>query len=138
MTKISVSLVYHGMGDYFGGWGTEPGKSALLYAMYGARSTWKDIFDSACDELWNGCAGEDLPEDVTEEMVREELIGLLNAEGRRTYDADEICEIAADYAVCNDIDISDDADEDDDDDDWDDCYESPVCIFLVEVEDEDE
>lgn len=134
MSLVTASYVFSGLGDYFGGWGTEQGKSCLLYAHYDHCSTLRDIVDCAVDEFSMGYGSEELPEDVTEDDVRAAILDCLTDGGRADYESGALSEFAAEYAACNDLAPGVDIEDQVDDSDLFMYEESPVCIFLIECE----
>lgn len=138
MTKINASFVFSGFGDYFGGWGTYPGKSALLYAFYNHCSTLKDIFESAIEDFHTGPAGEDLPEDITENDIRSALLDCLTEQGRKDYEEGALSEFAIDYASANDLEAGVELEDIFENNQILPLDESPVCIFLIECEEDND
>jgi hypothetical protein len=104
MPNVSVSYLFSGMSDYFGGHGCEANQ-ALLYSFYGKGTTLADIVDELVEDSWNGAAGEDIPEELTDSDVREALMrDMLNDVGRADVASGAIAECALDYSSANDLD----------------------------------
>ena len=156
MSIVTASYLYSGLPDYFGGHGCTQGREALLYARYGRDTTLKDLIDEAVDDFYNGPAGEEFHEEITDGDVRAALLEMLNARGRADYASGAVCEFAESYAdangplTCADCDVvvgcqhaegcefydSDGGDDntvlEEDCEDYDGCCDSPVVIFLLE------
>jgi len=156
MSIVTASYLYSGLPDYFGGHGCIRGREALLYASYGRNTTLKDLIDDAVDDFYNGPAGEEFHEEITDGDVRAALLEMLNARGRADYASGAVCEFAEDYAeangplVCADCEVvvgyqhkegceyyDPDGGEDNtvteegcEDQDY--CGDSPVAVFLLE------
>lgn len=142
--------------------------AGCVFALYNGRTGMRDLIDSAVEDFCNGGDffpsgdGPDLWEDVTEDDVRAALLDCLTDSGREDYEANALWEGAAEYAAVNDLDVCRDcgarigepheddcpileelSDDDDhnvteDDCENDDCWDSPVCIFLLELVEDDE
>ena len=155
--SVTADFLYSGFPDYWSGdsdrWDDNNG---CLFAYYGARSTLRDIVDSAVNDF---CAGGDcdtLHEDVTEEDIRAALLGCLSPAGLADYESGALSEFAQEYADANDFNECRDCGEaignyhdsecprkdydvdgyvtEEDCDEDDEYGDSPVCIFLIKTE----
>lgn len=106
---LTASYVYSGYGDYFGGHGCaddEDRKEFLLYAFYGRKTSLADIVDDLVSDCYVGPVGEDLPDDITEDDVRDAIMtDMLNDRGRADVVAGAIAECSADYADANNLNV---------------------------------
>lgn len=122
MPKVRATYLYSGLSDYWGGdgrrWDNDAG---CVFAYYDGSTTLGDLFDQMIDDFHMGGDflpgdnGEDVWEDITDEDIHEALMGCLNAVGRRNYE--------------NDVPWDDSVECDEN-------SEYPVCIFLLELEDD--
>lgn len=122
-TKVSAQYLYAGYADYFGGHGCadDAGHSEhLLYAYYGGETTLRDIIDQLVEDSYNGSASDTLPDDLSDDAVRTDLLDMLSDEGRADYESGALAECSAEFAANTDL----DGDEDYDD--------SPVYIVLLD------
>ena len=155
--NVTASFLFSGMSDYWGGDGDRwDDNKGCLFAFYGYGTTMKDLIDQWVDDFWNGGDCDTLPKEVTSEVVREALLGMLTAQGLAEYHSDSLCEFAIECAACNGVSayISEDGCNDDDsirermEDDG--CSEktieealgeyldSPIAIVMIECEEEEE
>lgn len=100
MSKVRASYLYSGISDYFSGYGCN-NNEALLYSFYGRGTTLRDILDELARDAWDGCDAERIPDGITDEQIREALIGMLTEQGRADYESGAVAECAAEYADAN-------------------------------------
>ena len=150
--RVTANYLYSGLGDYFGGYGCKDNE-ALLYAFYGRTTTVRDIVDQWVEEVWNGAASEDVPEEVTQDDVRAAILDMHTESGRADYDSGAVSEFAESYADANGplccrecealvneeheegCDLRDDCDPiviEEDTEEYDCCHESPICVCVIE------
>jgi len=152
---VKASYLYSGMGDYFSGYGCKDNE-ALLYAFYGRETTARDIIDEWVEDSWSGDAGEDIPEEVTQDNIRAALLAMFTPAGRADYDSGALSEFAEAYADANgplkcmecgarvnemhdeDCEYNDGLVVDEEDTDEYDCCESPITVVVIEWEDDEE
>lgn len=123
--KITVNLLYTGMGDYWGGngrrWDDDAG---CLFATYGPDTTMQDLVNDWVNDFNTGGDCDSFPEDIYSEDIRQAILKeCLNDKGRADYKANNLLGW---------ISHEDFGDEDDD------FMEYPQAIILVEIENEDE
>jgi len=139
MPKLTATYLYSGMPDYWGGdgrrWDDDAG---CVFAYYSTDTTLRDLIDSAVSDWFdNGDFITNDPEfdaweDVTEDDVRAALLDCLSEQGRADYESGALSEFAVDYADANGYEAGEPEPEDDV------CCDSPVVIFLLEVEVDDD
>jgi len=115
--KLSARFVYSGDSSSFGGHGCADDadhSEYLLYASYGRDTALHDIIDQLVDDA---C---DVPECCTDDAVREALLDMLSDAGRADYESGELSECSAEFAADTDL------------DEYEDDYESPVYIVLLD------
>lgn len=137
MPKVRARYEFSGLPDYWGGNGRRWDDNAgCVFAYYDGRTTLRDLIDSAVDDFCMGgdfeprCSDCDPWADITEDDVRAALLDCLTDSGRADYESGAIAECAADYAAINGFD-------EDCEPDYEYC-DSPVCIFLLEIVEDDE
>lgn len=138
--------------------------AGCAFAFYGRDTTLRDCVDQWVDDWCMGGDfehngdGPDPWEDVSSDDIRTAILDSLTEKGRADYDSGALAECAADYArdadppVCRSCESSlgdkhypgcayaeepyygETIVEDDDCDECDDCFESPVWIILIEIE----
>ncbi len=144
---LTANYLYAGYSDYFSGHGCDDNEY-LLYAYYGRDTSLRDIIEELVEDSWSGPAGEELPNEVTTDDVREALGEMLSNQGREDYVSGALAECSRDFADANrltecpecysddlGIDKCFDCDYAFEDDDYEDYCESPVFIVLLEYED---
>ena len=97
---LTASFLYSGYSDYFQGHGCKDSEY-LLYAYYGRNTSLRDSIEQLVDDSWSGPAGEELPEDVTMDDVREALGEMLSEQGREDYVSGALAECSKDFADAN-------------------------------------
>jgi hypothetical protein len=149
-----AEFLYAGMPDYWGGnsdrWDDDKG---CVFTYYGKDTTMQDIIDGAVDDFLAGGDCDSLPDEITDEMVREALLASLTDIGRDYYFNGVVSDFATDYADANGLDRCQDCgekvghphDEDcdlgkeheggvqDDECNEDECCDSPIIVFLIRV-----
>ena len=124
--KLTVTHEYSGLGDYWGGNGRRWDDNAgCLFAFYGAGTTLRDCVDQWVNEFCAGGDCDSLPDEVTEDDVRNAILAALTDQGRADYESGAVAECAVEYAEINGFDGEEDEDEFD---------ESPIWVILVECE----
>ena len=101
---LNATFLFSGFIDYWGGDGArwEPNKGCL-FAHYSTDTTVKDIIDELVDDFnWGGDC-DSFPNDVTEDDVRQALIGMLSGQGQADYESGALSEFAKYYAEDNDL-----------------------------------
>lgn len=139
---LTAQYLYSGYSDYFNGFGCaddEERIESLVYASYGRHTTLRDIIDQLVDDSWTGPSCDELPEEVTDNDVREAILtGMLNDTGREDYESGALAECASNMdrlTECPDCKAELDGDFDYDCcpecNVWFDQDESPVFIVLL-------
>ena len=139
------------------------GDAGCVFAYYGRDTTLRELIDSAAEDFtMNGDFEDPVWDGFDSDDVRAALLDCLSKQGRKDYDNNVISEFSADYvahsdwecrdcgarvgdshlsdcarleemADCGDIDDNFEVEVAVTIDDCDDDYESPVCIFLLEL-----
>lgn len=152
MTKLTIRHEYSGMSDYWGGNGRRwEDDAGCLFAYYDRKTTLKDCVEQWVDEFYTGGDCDSLPDDITQDDLRNAILENLTEQGRADYESGALAQCAAYYADCADplkcpvcgecegeqhLDNCDDCEGTvtaEDCDEYDDCQESPVWIILVEA-----
>jgi len=149
--RLSAQFIYNGMPDYWGGDGDRwDDNKGCLFAYYGRNTTIRDMIDEWTNDFMNGGDCDTFPEDVTAEDVRAALLAMLTDEGRKDYESGVVSEFATFFDECNPLACSECGekigcehqegcnyrDENDPyvvDDDYEDEYDSPFAVVLIEV-----
>ena len=140
--ELTANYLYSGPSDYFGGYGCaddEGRKEFLLYAFYSRKTSLADIVDELVSDAWNGSTCNDLPDDVTDDEIRDAIMTTaLTTQGRIDVAEGTVaeCSVAwgdgAECACGASLTDVDDGDPCPVCDCWNDFGESPIFVVVLE------
>ena len=118
---LTATFIFSGMSDYWGGHGGRGIDSGCAFAFYGKDTTLRDLVEQWVEDSWtNEHDFEGCPESVTQNDVRKCILESFTDKGRADYYSGAVCEFSLDSEASED---------------FDDHYESPVAIMLIDWSD---